>query len=165
MHNSTRNHPFFGSCVAPILQWRDGATGTPTADPWQAGPAVRRLIVAVAVLMVTASGIGCASVRPQVSPGHVGFILASAGDVLSTNRALSSGATEQNPLLGGNPSTSKLLAMKVGGWAALRTIENAVEGEIGRPLHWWENLLFWAIPTGVSVWATQHNLYVARNRR
>lgn len=161
MRRSSIRQPFFVQCLAPLLQYIHRATVArmPSIKPRQL--TAHRHAVAVLVLCAQGLTVGCATLTPKLMPGHVGFIAASAGDVFSTKRALAVGATERNPFLGEQPGTGKIIALKVGGWVAMRTIERAVEKEIGRDLKWWENVLLWIIPTGVSVWATQHNMRVA----
>ncbi len=161
MRRSSIGTPFFVRCIAPLQQYIYTATVMRTPSIERRQLTARRLAVAVLVLCAHGLTVGCATLTPKLTPGHVGFIAASAGDVFSTQRALSVGATERNPFLGEQPGTGKIIALKVGGWAAMRTIERAVEKEIGRDLKWWENVLLWIIPTGVSVWATQHNMRVA----
>ncbi len=98
--------------------------------------------------------------RPNVA--HMGYIAASAGDVASTQRALGAGGVETNPVLGSNPGLEKLVGIKVVGWAGLRALEGVLERKVRRPLKWWEQALVWAVPIGVSAWATTHNNGVAR---
>ncbi len=152
---------FLGKSIAPLPQCCDEATGLRTAGPWQVGRAVHRLVAASLCAALAISGIGCASLAPRPSVGHAGFLAVSTLDVVSTQRALAAGAQEINPLMGSNPTALKMTAVKMVGWSLLRTIENTVEQEIGRDLRWYEQVLFWAIPTGLTAWASAHNFGVA----
>jgi len=154
---------FLASIIAPIRQRCDGATGVAQAAPWQARRASRRLVAAclVAVLGLAGAGAGCASLAPRPSIGHAGFLAASTMDIVSTQRALDAGAQERNPLMGSNPTPARMVAVKMAGWSLMRTIEASVEDGLGRQLRWYEQILFWAVPTGLTAWASAHNFGVA----
>jgi len=130
-------------------------------DPWRAGRAIPCLAAASLCGALAISSIGCASLAPRPTIAHAGFLAASTLDVVSTQKALGAGAQELNPIMGPNPSAMKMTAVKMAGWSLLRTLENTVEKEIGRDLKWYEQVLFWAIPTGLTAWASAHNFEVA----
>jgi len=132
------------------------------ADPWQSRRAPVRLVAAFLTALLAFAGTGCATLAPKRSVAHAGFIAASAADVVSTQKALAAGATEKNPFMGDNPSAAKMAAVKLVGWSLIRTLEHTVESEIGRDLRWYEQVLFWAIPTGLTAWASAHNFNVAQ---
>ena len=164
MQKPARRAPFFALTVAPLQQCRDEATGGPTADPWQAGRAIGRLVAACLCAILATAGIGCATLEPlapKANIGHAGFLAASTVDVISTQKALNAGAQELNPLMGTNPSPAKMTAVKMVGWSVLRTLENTVESEIGRNLRWYEQVFFWAIPTALTAWVSARNFDVA----
>lgn len=119
------------------------------------------VLVLLCGLLALVPAIGCASIAPRPTVAHGAFLGVSTLDVISTQKALAAGAQEINPLLGDNPTALKMTAVKMVGWSLLRTIENTVEKEIGRDLRWYEQILFWAIPTGLTAWASAHNFGVA----
>lgn len=161
MQQPHRTPAFFDHFVAPLPQCCDEATGLPIADPWQGSRAKHRLVAAILCGALTVAGIGCASLAPRPTIAHAGFIAASTIDVISTQKALGAGAQELNPIFGQNPSVTKMAAVKLAGWSLLRTLENTVEKQIGRDLKWYEQVLFWAIPTGLTAWASAHNFGIA----
>lgn len=121
-----------------------------------------RIGVAVILAVLTMLASGCASMRPQADLAHAGYALSAAADVQSTQRALATGATEVNPLLGADPSTVKTVGLKAAGFFALRSIESTWESKLGRNLKWYEKILLWGIPIGLQSWAATHNSRVAR---
>lgn len=153
---------YFARSVTPLQRWCYETTRT------RKGAAIKprcrngRQIAILAGLIALVAGSGCASMAPRANLAHIGYIAASAGDVVSTQRALSLGAVEANPLLGSNPSTPKLVAIKLAGWGGLRALEGLLERRAKRPLKWWEQAIVWAAPIGVTVWATANNNSVAR---
>ena len=118
-------------------------------------------IVRVTFIIASLTLSGCA-IAPKPNIAHAGFIAATALDIDSTQRALDAGFTERNPLYGSRPTSARMVAVKLAGWALLRTLENTLEKEIGRGLKWYERILFWAIPTGVTAWAAKHNYDLTR---
>lgn len=152
---------FFGRCIAVSMQCQDAATAARRrAHEAIRGPLGRQACVLLIVFVMLA-GAGCASLAPKASPSHAAYLASSAGDVISTERALAAGAREANPLLGENPSTPKLIGVKVATWAGLRAFEEALEREFGRDLKWWEQAILWAVPAGLQTWATFRNMGVA----
>ncbi len=152
---------FLARFIAPLHQRRDMATELPTFGPWQVSGAAHRLVAACLCALLAVTGLGCASLAPRPTIAHAGFLAASTVDVISTQVALGAGAQERNPFMGSNPSVLKMTAVKMAGWSLLRTLENTVEKEIGRDLKWYEQVLFWVIPTGLTAWASAHNFGVA----
>ena len=161
MQQRTRLASFFDHSSAPLPQWYDEATGLPIADPWQGSRATHRLVAAILCGALTVAGIGCASFAPKPTIAHAGFIAASTIDVIYTQKALGAGAQELKPIFGQNPSVAKMAAVKMAGWSLIRILETTVEKEIGRELKWYERVLFWAVPTGLTAWASAHNFGVA----
>ena len=81
---------------------------------------------------------------------------------MTTQQALDRGAVEVNPLLGGQPSTGKLVALKAAGWFAVSSLESYLEKRMNRSLRWWERAIVWGAPIGVQSWAAYQNSNVAR---
>jgi len=116
--------------------------------------------VAAAFFLVALTG--CASVAPQASPAHIWFGASAAGDIASSQAAFDRGATEQNPLMGSSPTALKMAAFKGGGWVLMRTLEDALERDLGRPLNKWQQFLIWLPINAFQTWATFHNHGVCR---
>lgn len=124
---------------------------------------LRRGVAAMAALAIlTTLTTGCASIRPRADIAHIGYAISAAADVHSTQQALATGADETNPLLGSNPSTAKVAALKTAGFLALRSLESSWERSLGRHLKWYEKILLWGVPIGLQTWAATHNAQVAR---
>ena len=121
----------------------------------------RRAIAGLTIAVLLIATTGCASIRPQLDVAHMGYMASAAADISTTNSALQSGATEMNPLLGSNPSTSRMAAVKTAGFFALRRIETSWQTKLRRPLKWYEKALLWGIPIAMQSWAAVHNSNVA----
>lgn len=123
---------------------------------------LHRWVTAVTLSILTVLGTGCASIRPQADLAHIGYAVSAAADAHTTQQALATGAQEMNPLLGSDPSTAQVAALKTVGFVALRSIETSWERRLGRDLKWYEKVLLWGVPIGLQTWAATHNAQVAR---
>jgi hypothetical protein len=122
----------------------------------------RAAAVALVFTVFSLGSTGCASVTPKADPVHVAYFASATADVVTTQQALDRGAVEVNPLLGSQPSTGKLVAVKAAGWFAMNSLENYLEKRMNRSLKWWEKAFVWAAPIGIQSWAAYHNSRVAR---
>jgi hypothetical protein len=126
------------------------------------GRRVRKISAGLVAVTLLVASTGCASIRPQMDVAHIGYMASAAADISTTNKALASGATEMNPLLGSNPTTGRMAAVKTAGFFALRRIETSWERKLRRPLKWYEKALLWGLPIAVQSLAAVHNSNVAR---
>ncbi len=118
------------------------------------------LTITALLLAVTLSG--CASIAPRASVGHVAYVGSAVADIATSQAAFNRGAIELNPLLGESPNVARMAALKIGGFGLLRLLETTIENEIGRQLNWYEQILFWLVPTAIQTWAAIHNHRTAR---
>jgi len=121
-----------------------------------------QLLTLLALLVASAAGSGCASMAPKADPTHAAYLATAAADVVTTEKALQAGGEETNPLLGDEPSTGSVVAVKAVGWFGLRGLEALIEKKVDRPLHWWERILIWSTPIALQTYASFQNADVAR---
>lgn len=139
------------------------STFSPVSGSFAAeGSWARALVITLSCAFLTCLGSGCASMAPKADPMHAAYFATAAADVMTTQQALDRGAVEVNPLLGGQPSTGKLVALKAAGWFAVSSLESYLEKRMNRSLKWWERAIVWGAPIGVQSWAAYQNSNVAR---
>ena len=115
---------------------------------------------AAAFLLVALTG--CASVAPRPTVAHAWFGVSAVTDIASSQAAFDRGAAEQNPLMGDDPSVTKMVAFKVVGFAVTAAMVNAIEEQLGRDLTWLQEFLIWLPINAFQTWATFHNHGVCR---